>query len=108
MKITGSDNEIVKHVNEAALTRTKESAEKARTPADVPPETTGDAIVNLSQASKEVQKAKEVIESEPDVRLEKVQAIKKKIENGTFEIDYVKTAEKMLKAFSDEIIPNPR
>jgi len=41
------------------------------------------------------------MESEPDIRFEEVQAIKKKIENGTYEIDYDKTAEKMLKAFSD-------
>ena len=101
MKITGVDNEIAKHVSETARTRTKEPGEKPRTPADVTTETTEDAIVNLSQRSKEIQMAKKAMESEPDVRLEQVQAIKKKIENGTYEIDYDKTAEKMLKAFSD-------
>ena len=101
MKITGTDNEIAKHISETARTRTKEPAEKPRTPADVPTETTEDAVVNLSQRSKEVQIAKEAMQSEPDVRSEIVQDIKKKIENGTYEIDYDKTAEKMLKAFSD-------
>lgn len=101
MKVTGIDNEIARQVNEAAPARTKESAETAPTPADVPLEAEEDAIVNLSQRSKEVQRAKEVIESEPDIRSEKVQDIKKKIEDGTYEIDYNKTAEGMLKAFSE-------
>jgi flagellar biosynthesis anti-sigma factor FlgM len=43
------------------------------------------------------------MESEPDVRSDKVQAIKKQIKNGTYKIDYDKTAEEMLKALSDEI-----
>ena len=101
MKITGVDNEIAKHINETARTRTKEPAEKPRTPADVSTETTEDAVVNLSQRSKEIQMARKVMESEPDIRFEEVQAIKKKIKNGTYEIDYDKTAEKMLKTFSE-------
>ena len=101
MKITGVENEIAKHISETARTHTKEPAEKLRTPADVPKVTTEDAVVNLSQRSKEIQMARKVIESEPDVRFEEVQAIKKKIENGTYEIDYDKTAEKILKAFSE-------
>ena len=101
MKITRVDNEIAKHISETARPRTEEPAERPRTPSDVSTETTEDAIVNLSQRSKEIQMAKKAMESEPDVRSEQVQAIKKKIENGTYEIDYGKTAEKVLKAFSD-------
>lgn len=101
MKITGVENEIAKHVSEKVRTDTKEPAENLRTPADVSKVTTEDAVVNLSQRSKEIQMAREVIESEPDIRFEEVQAIKKKIENGTYEIDYDKTAEKILKAFSE-------
>ncbi len=101
MKITGIDNEVAKHISETARTRTKEPGEKPRTSADIPTETTQDTVVNLSQRSKEIQMVRKAMESQPDVRLEKVQAIKKKIENGTYEIDYHKTAEKMLKAFSD-------
>ena len=101
MKILGVDNEVAKHISETARTRTKEPAEKPRTPADVATETTEDTVVNLSQRAKEIQMARKAMESEPEVRLDKVQAIKKKIEDGTYEIDYDKTAEKMLKAFSD-------
>jgi flagellar biosynthesis anti-sigma factor FlgM len=101
MKIAGVDNEIAKHIDETARTRTKKSAEKPRTPANASTETTEDAVVNLSQRSKEIQMARKAMESEPDVRLEKVRTIKKKIENGTYGIDYNKTAEKMLKTFSE-------
>jgi negative regulator of flagellin synthesis FlgM len=94
MKITGND-EIAKYINETAVTRTKEPAQKGPTP--------GDTIVNLSQRSKEVQKAEKAIESEPDIRSEKVQAIKDEIEKGTYKIDYEETAGKMLKAFFDEM-----
>ncbi|NVM22092.1 MAG: flagellar biosynthesis anti-sigma factor FlgM [Desulfobacterales bacterium] len=104
MKITGDGNEIAKYLNETTLNRVQEVEDKSSTPAEVPTESKEDAIVSLSQTSKEVQQAKEVIQSEPDVRTEKIEAIKDEIEQGTFEIDYDKTAENMLKTFFDEII----
>jgi negative regulator of flagellin synthesis FlgM len=103
MKISGSD-EIAKYINETAGARAQGPSERAPTRADVPTEPKEGAIVNLSQTSKEVQMAQRAMESEPDVRLEKVQAIKDRIEKGTYEINYEKTAEKMLKAYFDEII----
>lgn len=101
MKITGND-EIAKYINDTAVTRTKEPAQKVPTPADVTQKSEGDTIVSLSQRSKEVQRAEKAIESESDIRSEKVQAIKDQIEQGTYKIDYEETAEKMLKAFFDE------
>jgi len=62
-----------------------------------------DAIVSISEASREVQRAKEVIMSEPDIRLEKVRAIREEIEAGTYEIYYNEIAENMLRFFIDEI-----
>ena len=103
MKISGKD-EISKYINQTVLTRTDKPVKKAATPTDVPPKFEGDATVSLSQRAKEVLKAYEATQSEPDVRLEKVSAIRDSIKNGTYEIDYDKTAENMLKAFSDEII----
>lgn len=102
MKVTSSD-EIAKYINETAVTRTKGLAQEGSKPADVGQKSEEDTIVNLSQRSKEVQKAEKAIESEPDIRSEKVQAIKNEIENGTYKIDYEKTAEKMLKAFFEEM-----
>ena len=106
MKITGDGNELSKYVNEAALRKTDETDAKTTKRGDAPEQAAGNegAIVSLSETSKEVQRAKEVIEAEPDVRQEQVEAIKDKVEKGTYEIDHEKTAEKMLKAFLDEMI----
>ena len=103
MKIPGTGNQIAKYIGETVRPHTKEPADKPHTPAHIPEEGTEDAIVHLSQSAKEAQLARQAIESEPDIRSEKVEAIKKQIKNGTYEIDYDKTAEEMLKAFSDEI-----
>ena len=62
-----------------------------------------DTIVNLSTASKEVQTAKEVIASEPDVREDKVAELKAKIEAGNYTIDNQAVADKMVDSFIDEI-----
>jgi negative regulator of flagellin synthesis FlgM len=62
-----------------------------------------DTIVNLSTASKEVQTARDIIESEPDVREDKVSEIKKRIESGNYQIDHKTVADKMVDSFMDEI-----
>lgn len=104
MKITGSGYEINKYINETVLSPGKERAEKTSSQGNVPAELKGDDIVSLSEVSKEVQKAREVIESEPDIRLEKIRAIQEEIGKGTYKMDYEKTAENMLGYFIDEIV----
>jgi negative regulator of flagellin synthesis FlgM len=104
MKITGDGHEIAKYMNETAIRQTKEATEKTPNPNDVPAESQQDAVVELSERSIDVRRAQEVIQSEPDVRSEKVQAIKDQIEKGTYEIDFDKTAEKMVKAFFDKLV----
>jgi flagellar biosynthesis anti-sigma factor FlgM len=103
MKISGKDD-ISKYINQTVLARTEKPGKKALTPAGVPPKSEGDATVSLSQRAREVLKAHEAIQSEPDIRSEKVSAIKESIKNGTYEIDYGRTAEKILEAFSEETI----
>ena len=51
----------------------------------------------LSRKDQEFQNARKALEDIPDVREDKVARIKKQIENGTYEIDAEKTAEKMIK-----------
>jgi negative regulator of flagellin synthesis FlgM len=104
MKITSDGHEIAKYMNETAVRQTKEATEKAPNPNDVPAESQQDTVVKLSERSIDVRRAQEVIQSEPDIRSEKVQAIKDKIEKGTYEIDFDKTAEKMVKAFFDNLV----
>lgn len=103
MKITGNGYEIIRYINEKVLSPGNKESEKISSQSNILPRSTGDAVVDLSEASKEVHKAREVIDSEPDVRLEKVRAIQQEIERGVYEVDAEKTAEKMLGYFIDEI-----
>ena len=62
-----------------------------------------DTIVNLSQASKEAQKIKEIIASELDVREDKVADLKERIESGRYTIDHTKVADKLVDELIDEL-----
>jgi negative regulator of flagellin synthesis FlgM len=53
--------------------------------------------VALSSAAKDIQEAQKQLEAIPDVREDKVAQLKEQIENGTYEIDADKIADKMLK-----------
>jgi negative regulator of flagellin synthesis FlgM len=52
--------------------------------------------VELSPLAKDLQKAAEVAQATPDVRADKVAALKAKIESGTYEVDSKKVASKMI------------
>ena len=52
--------------------------------------------VNLSTTAKDVQNLKNAISKLPDVREEKVQALKDQIEKGTYRVDADKVADKMV------------
>jgi negative regulator of flagellin synthesis FlgM len=104
MKITDNGYEITRYINKKVLTPGKERSEKASAQSNVYPESMGDAIVNLSEVSKDIQKAREVIESEPDVRLEKVRAIQDELERGAYEVRAEEIAHKILGYFVDEMV----
>ena len=53
--------------------------------------------VQISEEARELQEAQKVSENIPDVEVEKVAEIKKKIENGTYEVKPDKIAENMVK-----------
>jgi negative regulator of flagellin synthesis FlgM len=55
--------------------------------------------VDLSAQSKEMNKIHEVLNATPDVRTEKVEALKKQVEAGQYEVNSNSVAEKMLKEF---------
>jgi negative regulator of flagellin synthesis FlgM len=63
----------------------------------------GDAIVHLSQASKEAQAVKELIGSLPDARDDVVASMRGKIETGTYEVKYEAVADKMVDAFLNDL-----
>ena len=51
----------------------------------------------LSQSTRDVQYAKKMIKTVPDVRQAKVARLKNQIDSGTYRIDSQKVAEKMIK-----------
>jgi hypothetical protein len=48
-----------------------------------------------------------VIDSEPDIRFDKVRAIQEEIQRGDYIIDYDRIAENMLGVFTDEMSASP-
>lgn len=56
----------------------------------------GKDFVNLSKEAQDISKFKSLIEHIPEIRADKVEAIKKAIESGTYTIDSLKIAEKIL------------
>jgi negative regulator of flagellin synthesis FlgM len=63
-----------------------------------------DTVV-LSQKGREIQEAKNLLSSVPDIREEKVARIKEQVENGTYQIDGEKIAVKMIKkSFVNELV----
>jgi len=53
--------------------------------------------VALSPEAKQIQEAKKLLDSLPDVREEKVAEIREQIENGTYSVDSEKIAFKMIR-----------
>jgi negative regulator of flagellin synthesis FlgM len=52
--------------------------------------------VDLSNKAKDIQKIKQVLDQTPEVREEKVQELKRQIENGSYAINPGRIADKML------------
>ena len=59
--------------------------------------------MDFSRTSKEAQRIKDILASEPEIREERVMEIKKKIESGTYRIDHQAIAGKMVDGFLDEV-----
>jgi len=55
--------------------------------------------VDLSSQSKEMKKIADALAATPDVRAEKVEALKKQVESGQYQVNSDAVAEKMLKEF---------
>ncbi len=52
--------------------------------------------VEISAGSLDVQKMKGIIQNTPDLRMDRVQALKEQIERGDYEVDPYRVADKML------------
>jgi negative regulator of flagellin synthesis FlgM len=69
------------------------SSDKQAINVSVKPEET----VDLSTKAKDIQQAKNALNSLPDIREEKVQEIKTQVDKGTYNVDAGKVADKMVK-----------
>ena len=64
----------------------------------------GDTVV-LSPKAKQIAEAKKLLNAAPEIREEKVAQVRKKIRNGTYQIDGRKVAAKMVKeALLNEVL----
>jgi len=63
-----------------------------------------DAIVNLSQASKEASLMETAIAEAPDIRQDKVLALKEKIATGQYELNPQAIADKMVDHFANDFM----
>jgi negative regulator of flagellin synthesis FlgM len=93
MEITPKDSiNIEAYVNQVQdkdkVHAASEKAEKQQTKTDT---------VVLSDAAKKIQDAKKQLDAIPDIREDKVAQLKEQVENGTYEIDAEKIADKMLR-----------
>ncbi len=59
----------------------------------------GEDDLHLSTESKDIEKARDVLAATPDVRTEKVEALKKLVESGQYKVKSEAVADKMLKDF---------
>ncbi len=68
------------------------------------PERVQDDRVSLSQESRQLQTAKQAVAQTPDIRSDKVDALKQAVTEGSYEVNPEKVAEKMIGAIISEII----
>ena len=94
MKISKVDDATLQMIQQYQKTEKVEdrASEKGASANNLVPE----EKVNLSTTAKDVQNLKNAISKLPDVREEKVQALKDQIEKGTYRVDADKVAEKMV------------
>lgn len=60
------------------------------------PEAASHSSVEISENAKLLQKANEIVHSMPDVRSEKVESLKRRIQDGTYQVDAAAVADRLL------------
>ena len=91
MKLTDVISQIRKD-NKIEVKKTKDAEKSAPTSLEVTDK------VELSASSKEVQKMRNIIRDTPSVRAEKVETLKRQIENGEYKVDGHSVADKMIES----------
>jgi negative regulator of flagellin synthesis FlgM len=84
----------MQYVNQA---NSKNSPDKPQAPREAEDKSSSGDKVELSVQSKEMQKVYDVLQMTPDVRDEKVSALKKSIQEGQYQVDSEAVAEKIIR-----------
>ena len=95
MEITG--NSPFARVDAYVKNIGKEKNRAQNSPNAAPKEGLSEDKVALSSEAKQIQEAKRIVDSLPDIREEKVAEIRERIENGTYRVDSEKIAFRMIK-----------
>jgi len=90
MKLTGIFPQI-KTENKIQKSSSVDLSTPVRTSTSV-----GSDRVELSAGSREVMKMQEILQETPEIRKDKVDALKKEIEEGTYQVDSNQVADKMM------------
>jgi negative regulator of flagellin synthesis FlgM len=95
-------NNMLQNVGQANSTH---PPEKNQRPGEADAKTVSGDRVELSARSREMQKIREILQTTPEVRAEKVSALKKMIEEGKYEVKSEDIADKMIKQGILDLIP---
>ncbi len=103
MKINDFDSgsKVQKYQSEVKpeIDRTKKPPEKTVDQVDSPADN-----VQLSERSQEIIRVQEAVEAAPEIRQDKVEAIKAQLADGSYEVNSEEVADQILKSSLQEII----
>ena len=102
MKINDYINGTVKTFGEGKVEGQETGKAKGQAEPSSPQET-GDKV-QLSDRSREIARAREAVESAPEVRSEKVARIKSALQTGTYNVKAEKVAEAVIRGMIDETV----
>ena len=95
MEIPGNDIRINK--NKTVQDRVDAAGKKSAQPKpEASPQVSGGEQIALSPKAKGIQKALETVKTSPDIRSEKVEAIKNQIASNTYQVDSEAIGQKIL------------
>ena len=93
MKLT----DVVSQIRTETKIEVKKAREAGKVASDNKAESTD--TVALSAGSREVQKMRQIIDETPSVRADRVETLRRQIENGEYQVDSRDIADKMLASF---------
>ncbi|MBW2599410.1 MAG: flagellar biosynthesis anti-sigma factor FlgM [Deltaproteobacteria bacterium] len=93
MKIAETGNSLTELISQYKINEEKASLETVK---QSPDGIAQEDKVTLSSTARDIQQAQKAVEKLPDVREEKVQELKDRIEAGKYDVNGEKIAEKML------------